>query len=160
MRFMSTILLAHTRHYISGQIFIAIIFLFPFLSSFLWHNSEKRKGHTLMPRWFIALIPEGTIDLNNLWLKCISSSAFSFVLKLNKWRNIQHEVPVIYSESPARGRRLISSWTSRRSQDRTISDLIRIVFQLLPVDMAPWQGLLCRQAWLHLSLRAPKLAWK
>lgn len=84
MRFMSTILLVHTRHYISGEKFIAIIFLFPFLPSFWWHNSVKRKGHTLMPRWFITLIPAGTIDPNNLWLKCISSSAFSLGLKLNK----------------------------------------------------------------------------
>lgn len=84
MSFMSTILLVHTRHYISGEKFIAITFLFPFLPSFWWHNSVKRKGHTLMPRWFITLIPAGTIDPNNLWLKCISSSAFSLGLKLNK----------------------------------------------------------------------------
>lgn len=81
MRFTSPVLLVHTRHYISGEKFIAIIFLFPFLPPFWWHNSVKRKGHTLMPRWFITLIPEGTIDLNNLWLKCISSSAFSLDLK-------------------------------------------------------------------------------
>lgn len=83
MRFMSTMLQC-VRHYISGKKFIAIIFLFPFLPSFWWHNSVKRKGHTLVPRWFITLIPEGTIDLNNLWLKRISSSTFSLNLKPDK----------------------------------------------------------------------------
>lgn len=83
MRFMSTMLQC-MRRYISGKKFIAIIFLFPFLPSFWWHNSVKRKGHTLVPRWFITLIPEGTIDLNNLWLKRISSSTFSLNLKSDK----------------------------------------------------------------------------
>lgn len=83
MRFMS-MMLQCMRHYISGKKFIAIIFLFSFLPSFWWHNRVERKGHTLVPRWFITLIPEGTIDLNYLWLKRISSSTFSFNLKSDK----------------------------------------------------------------------------
>lgn len=153
MRFTSPVLLVHTRHYISGEKFIAIIFLFPFLPPFWWHNSVKRKGHTLMPRWFITLIPEGTIDLNNLWLKCISSSAFSLDLKPNKQRNIHHKDIVRCSEPPAWGRRLVSSGESLRSQDRAGQALHGTIFQ--------WR-------WPHgrgfsaerLLLHSIKLAWK